>query len=789
MRPILLCLALVLCGILANAQYPSCRINPEQATSSFFSNRSEWLEVLDKRDGHHALWQHPDGRIMMENSQKPIHFRKNQRWERINPEITPSANGWSATHQPHPIRINNDGSFHTDFGQEASCHFAEHTTINNQTVDFNAAQEGDNRIVASSSISWLTKSLHAGENQVKYNYHFAESPVGVGNFTTITESITCVEANTIETLSHEGQWINGLWHGPLHFMNADNRHVATIMPVVCFDDSEQWGNNSTHITAGYSWSMEQNRVLLSMHIPNTWLNDASRNYPVTIDPLVIGPTASFGNNLMLSCFIPDYYVDSITITIPAQVTITGCFVTTSFFANALAGSLMEDGSMYFSTACDTSETFEVEPPNGAQAGTAYLELFDFRNPLLCCFAPSCDERTFPFRMHLGRYTPEGDCNYANIYYDPNTLWPFIAYVEGRTAETYGIEWSVPGAAICSSTCEFEGKMRTKYGVPPYTITHPWMDQPLAVEEPTGCDISGKITDVTMVWPDCPIYCPEAFSLEVPPPIVTDACGSVVEGLAPETLNIKAAPSIVDPSPVQVCSDITEYVNFQSCAPEYSITWSGNGESGDGYNLPITLSNNDTLIATSSYLVHANWNGCTSDTLELMIEVLPSPQAAFNIAPNPAMQGIPAFFIDQSTTPFGQINGWWWTLDGELQQYGDITDFTIADLGFHTMCLHVSTDGGCPDTLCKDFEVVTPRLTAPNVFTPNGDDANAQLVFDQLEFYPSSKLSVWNRWGVLVYEQENYQNNWDGGDLPDGTYYYILDVEFYGQLASYFQIMR
>jgi gliding motility-associated-like protein len=43
---------------------------------------------------------------------------------------------------------------------------------------------------------------------------------------------------------------------------------------------------------------------------------------------------------------------------------------------------------------------------------------------------------------------------------------------------------------------------------------------------------------------------------------------------------------------------------------------------------------------------------------------------------------------------------------------------------------------------------------------------------------SVKLSVWNRWGLPVYEDENYQNNWEGtygGEpLPSGTYWYGID---------------
>lgn len=64
----------------------------------------------------------------------------------------------------------------------------------------------------------------------------------------------------------------------------------------------------------------------------------------------------------------------------------------------------------------------------------------------------------------------------------------------------------------------------------------------------------------------------------------------------------------------------------------------------------------------------------------------------------------------------------------------------------------------------------------NVFTPNGDGINDLLRFDLLEIFSGNKLQVYNRWGKLVYESNDYQNDWDGGDLKDGTYFYILDID-------------
>ncbi len=62
---------------------------------------------------------------------------------------------------------------------------------------------------------------------------------------------------------------------------------------------------------------------------------------------------------------------------------------------------------------------------------------------------------------------------------------------------------------------------------------------------------------------------------------------------------------------------------------------------------------------------------------------------------------------------------------------------------------------------------------PDAFSPNNDGVNDYFLIrcagGQIEF------SVYNRWGIEVYRNANYQNDWDGkykGNLlPDGTYFY------------------
>ena len=68
---------------------------------------------------------------------------------------------------------------------------------------------------------------------------------------------------------------------------------------------------------------------------------------------------------------------------------------------------------------------------------------------------------------------------------------------------------------------------------------------------------------------------------------------------------------------------------------------------------------------------------------------------------------------------------------------------------------------------------------PSAFTPNGDGDNDTWIIDELFYFPDHKLSVFNRWGSTILDVENYQNDWDGtwkGEpLPEGTYYWFIDL--------------
>jgi gliding motility-associated-like protein len=85
-------------------------------------------------------------------------------------------------------------------------------------------------------------------------------------------------------------------------------------------------------------------------------------------------------------------------------------------------------------------------------------------------------------------------------------------------------------------------------------------------------------------------------------------------------------------------------------------------------------------------------------------------------------------------------------------------------------------------------IVCPILI-PNVFTPNGDGSNDFFMVENLEFYPNSRIEIFNRWGRKVYQNDNYQNDWNGGDCADGTYYYILFMPNGTSYSGFLTILR
>jgi gliding motility-associated-like protein len=98
------------------------------------------------------------------------------------------------------------------------------------------------------------------------------------------------------------------------------------------------------------------------------------------------------------------------------------------------------------------------------------------------------------------------------------------------------------------------------------------------------------------------------------------------------------------------------------------------------------------------------------------------------------------------------------------------------------------------TPAADSVVIIVRdLTVPTLITPNNDGRNEFLIVSGIGSLGRAELVIFDRRGVRVYINENYDNTWNGVDdngdpLPDDTYFYVIDPGN-GRTRSGFIVLR
>lgn len=142
-----------------------------------------------------------------------------------------------------------------------------------------------------------------------------------------------------------------------------------------------------------------------------------------------------------------------------------------------------------------------------------------------------------------------------------------------------------------------------------------------------------------------------------------------------------------------------------------------------------------------------------------------------------------------------------TNNAQINNLGDeCVEVVGVEEGPDQACMVICDDLGNCDTLVLLINVVNPssELVIYNGFSPNNDGVNEHFRIKNIELYPNNNLIIFNRYGNSVFSTKGYTNaaGWRGNyydqQLPDGTYFYILDVEIDGKMqkrSGYVQILR
>ena len=119
---------------------------------------------------------------------------------------------------------------------------------------------------------------------------------------------------------------------------------------------------------------------------------------------------------------------------------------------------------------------------------------------------------------------------------------------------------------------------------------------------------------------------------------------------------------------------------------------------------------------------------------------------------------------------------------------DGTDpFDECDFELTSITLEITRERNCIDS--------SDPLKVFNTITPNGDNVNDYMVIENIESTSSNQINIFNRWGVQVFETDDYESNPFSGSssgratvlpseiLPSGTYYYVLKYVLDGERGT------
>ncbi|MEN9686396.1 MAG: hypothetical protein RLZZ28_2182 [Bacteroidota bacterium] len=258
-------------------------------------------------------------------------------------------------------------------------------------------------------------------------------------------------------------------------------------------------------------------------------------------------------------------------------------------------------------------------------------------------------------------------------------------------------------------------------------------------------------------------------------VVTGGCSNITSDASVWTVNpLPVIPAITGAAPVCVGNTI------QLANAIAGGVWASTN------NAVATVSTSGLVTAVNAGTATINYTvtstaGCVSFTgTTVTVNALPTVTAA--ASSTSVSKGLTVQLLSTVGAP---VSSYSWTPAANLS--GATIANPIARVVDNTIYTVVVTNAlGCTATASTSVTAVEDLYVQPtNVFTPNGDGINDRFVIKNLDQYPVNKLQVFDRTGKVLYERNNYTNDWDGtvsgALLTKDTYFYVLSVK--GQIVK------
>ncbi len=244
--------------------------------------------------------------------------------------------------------------------------------------------------------------------------------------------------------------------------------------------------------------------------------------------------------------------------------------------------------------------------------------------------------------------------------------------------------------------------------------------------------------------------------------VTDNCGSV----ASETViyTISSPPLIVTTSPaIEICPGDSAFISASASGGygSYYYVWPHNNTSVNSLWVYPSV--------TTNYVVNVSDECQTFSVPAIATVILIEPNANFEISSNTLMIGLPIAF--QNTSTNASFYSWSFGEGTTSSMVNPIITYFIDSTYYVTLI--VTDNKGCTDTITKPITIKEELyIYLPNTFTPDDDEHNCYF-YGSFIGLKSLGISIFNRWGELIFEAADLNFEWDGKygntDVQSGAY--------------------
>jgi gliding motility-associated-like protein len=290
----------------------------------------------------------------------------------------------------------------------------------------------------------------------------------------------------------------------------------------------------------------------------------------------------------------------------------------------------------------------------------------------------------------------------------------------------------------------EGETVTLTAVAPGATSYQWYQNGIAIPGATGSSITvGDFADFHVVVSN-------QYGCEANSPLILVKVGEVPNAYA-------GLDEVICPG---------ESVTLTATGGEFFV-WS-NGATTQSITVSPEQATDYTVSVSNPFCGQVD-----VDTVNVSVAVLPI--AAAHASDNTSL-GNPVNFTDVSGD--NSVVSWHWDFGDGTSSVNQNTHHTYDFEDIFTVILTVENQYGCSasDTVEVEIEQI---ILIPNIITPNNDGFNDALGVKN-NGVDDYGITIFNRWGQIVYEREAREINWDGTTnsgvaLEEGTYYYILKV--------------